>query len=206
MHLAPLELSLPRDPIAPRAAALLADARRRFDAWSSRPGYRTGIDLIPSDYEQVWPALVEIRREHPDARRFLEWGSGLGVIAGLAAILGFEAYGIELDPELVDASQDLQAAHGLDVNFATGSFVPDSFVGDDYDDLETRTALGHPDAYDALGCDLDDFDVVYGYAWPTEEELYREIFRHGADYGAIFVNGSRLEGVRAWRKTGRITG
>ena len=198
--LIPLPLEVERTPLPPRAAAFLADARTRIDAWFARPGHHSGIGFIPSDYEAVWHGLVAVQRQQPDLRRVLEWGSGFGVVTGLAALLGLDAHGIEIDGELVLAGRELLAAHGLRAELVHGSFVPDDHDGRGLDDLETRTVLGEPAAYDELGRDLDDFDLVFAYPWPTEEELYCDIFRRGADHGAVLLTWSRQEGLRAYRK------
>jgi hypothetical protein len=148
----------------------------------------------------VFDALCALRQQEPAAERLLEWGSGFGVITGLAAGLGFDAHGIELDATLVPEAERLLAAHRLRATFACGSFVPDDYDAEASADLETRTVLGQPAAYDALGRDLDEFDVVFAYPWPTEEAMYCELFRRRAGHGAILVTYSRQEGVRSYRK------
>ena len=199
----PLDLPAVTEPLAPNAAAFLADAKARIDAWFARPEHQSGIGFIPSDHVLVHAALAALRRTEPDARRLLEWGSGFGVVTGLAASLGFDAYGIEIEADLVDVSRELLAAHRLPATIAHGSFVPPGVAADDLADLETRTVLGAPDAYDELGRDLDDFDVVFAYPWPTEEELYCDWFQAKADPGAVLLTYSRVEGVRAYRKLTR---
>jgi len=200
VQLVPLQLAIDHAPLPPPVTALLARAKDHIDRWFARPAHRTGFGFIPSDYEQVWRALTAIKQEHPDTRRMLEWGSGFGVVAGLGALLGWQTYGIEIDADLVTSANELLAAQDLRATFVPGSFVPVDFDAEGLDDSETRTVLGLPDAYDELGYDLDDFDLVFAYPWPTEEELYREIFRRGADYGAILVTWSHQEGVRMHRK------
>ncbi|MFT4841831.1 MAG: hypothetical protein ACI8UD_001507 [Planctomycetota bacterium] len=203
MELEQLQIAIEPAPLPPRVATYLASAKARIDRWFAQPEHQTGIGFIPSDYEQVWQALAAIKREHPDARRLLEWGSGYGVIVGFGALLGLEAHGIEIEGDLVTSANELLAEHDLSATTVQGSFVPTDFIDEGLDDLETRTVLGQPDAYDNLGRDLDDFDLVFAYPWPTEEELYREIFRRGADYGAILLTWSRQEGIRAYRKVAR---
>jgi len=200
VQLVPLELTTDDAPLPPRVVAFLTSAQSRIDRWFARPEHQAGFGFIPSDYQQVWRALAAVRREHPDACRFLEWGSGFGVVAGLAAMLEMDAHGIEIDGDLIPAANELLAEHDLTATMVQGSFVATEVAESDLDDLETRTVLDQPDAYDDLGRSLDDFDLVFAYPWPTEEELYHELFRQGADYGAILVTWSNLEGVRAYRK------
>ncbi|MCK5943545.1 MAG: hypothetical protein KAI24_16300 [Planctomycetes bacterium] len=199
MRLAPLQLPDEAAPVPADVAAFLAGARERIDDWLARPEYRTGIDFIPSDYEPVWTALVAIHRRHPEARRMLEWGSGFGVVTGLGAALGLEAFGIELVSPLVTRSRQLLREHGLDATFAEGSFVPEDFDAAAHDEPETNAVLDQPDGYDELGYDLDDFDLVFAYPWPGEEELYCEIFRRGASPGAILLLWCGVDGARAYQ-------
>jgi hypothetical protein len=204
MPLTPFEIEPVVAPLPAAASAFLTAARQRIDAWFARPEHRAGFGFVPSDYELVWRTLAALRRDHPDAHRLLEWGSGFGVVVGLAASLGFEASGIEIDRGLAAVSRELLAAHRLRATIAAGSFVPDDDVaGERLADLETRTVLGAADAYDELEADLDDFDVVFAYPWTTEEALYCELFARGADHGAVLLTYSRTEGVRAYRKVGR---
>jgi hypothetical protein len=191
-------------PLPAAARTFLTAAQARIDAWFARPEHRAGFGFIPSDYQLVWRTLAALRRDHPDARRLLEWGSGFGVVVGLAAALGFEASGIEIDRGLATLSRELLAEHRLRATIAAGSFVPDDDVASErLADLETRTVLGAADAYDELEADLDDFDVVFAYPWTTEEALYRAMFARGADHGAVLLTYSRTEGMRAYRKLGR---
>lgn len=204
MPLVAVEIEPVHAPLPAAVSTFLAAAQQRLDAWFARPEHRAGFGFIPSDYELVWRTLAAVRRDQPDARRLLEWGSGFGVVVGLGALLGFEASGIEVDAGLVVASRELLAEHGLRATIAAGSFVPDGNTASErLADLETRTVLGAPDAYDDLDADLDDFDVVFAYPWTTEEALYCDVFARGADHGAILITYSRNEGVRAYRKAVR---
>jgi len=201
--LVPVAIEPVRTPLPAATSTFLASAQARLDAWFARPEHKSGIGFIPSDHELVWRTLAAVRRDHPDARHLLEWGSGFGVIVGLGALLGFDAAGIEVDGRLAAASRELLAEHRLRATIAAGSFVPDGLpVRDRFCDAETRTVLDAPAAYDELRADLDDFDVVFAYPWPTEEELYCDLFARGANHGALLLTFSRAEGMRAYRKVG----
>jgi len=199
--LAPFDITPSPAPLPAAVVTFLAAGKVRLDAFFAAPQHQTGIGFIPSDHEAVYRTLAAFRQTEPAARRFCEWGSGFGVIAGLAAWLGFDVHGIEIDPALVTASRQLLAEHELHAVIAPGSFIPeDDAASEAHADLETRTVLGAADGYAELGRDLDDFEVVFAYPWPTEEELYCELFRRRADYGAVLLTYSRTEGMRAYRK------
>lgn len=97
---------------------LLADARQMMNAVNC-------FDFVPSDYETVWKVLSEIRSRFPASSRpsFCEWGSGLGVVTGMAEILGFQASGIEIDATLAEQSRELLAKHDLSAAIMTGSYL-----------------------------------------------------------------------------------
>ena len=75
------------------------------------------FDFVPSDYAVVHGVLASLRRG-----RFEEWGSGIGIVTGLAEMLGFEAHGIELHPALADAARLLLGDFGLSATIETGDY------------------------------------------------------------------------------------
>jgi len=83
------------------------------------------FDFVPSDYEAVWDVLREIRGRFGESAEpsFCEWGSGLGVVTGMAEILGFRASGIEIDATLAEQSRELLKGHGLQATVLTGSYL-----------------------------------------------------------------------------------
>jgi SAM-dependent methyltransferase len=202
--LVPFEIEPSREPLPPAVAAFLGAAQARIDRHFAAPEHRTGIGFVPCDHEAVFRALKALARAQPDLRRFLEWGSGFGVVTGLAAMLGLEACGIEIDARLVMESRALLAAQGLRAAVAHGSFMPADFaVRQRLVDDETRTVFDAADGYGELERDLDDFDLVFAYPWPTEEELYCDLFRRRADHGAVLLTWSRTEGARCYPKRAR---
>jgi hypothetical protein len=116
-------------------------------------------------------------------------------------MLGFRVCGIEIERELVDASQSLADDFGLPVEFFHGSFVP---VGDEaYADNNAEffcLATDADDAYDELGLDPDDFDVVFAYPWPGEEHLITSLFEKCAGEGALLLMYNQFKSVRVRRK------
>jgi len=144
--------------------------------------------------------------ESPLARgqRFCEWGSGFGVVACLAAMLEFDACGIEIDGELVNHARRLADDFELPVEFVHGSFVPPGaegrvHTGGVYSWLTTEG----DHAYEELGLDPDDMDVIFVYPWPDEEGITGELFdRHGGE-GAVLLTFHGTDDFRLRRKIGK---
>ncbi len=65
--------------------------------------------------------------------RFCEWGSGLGTATCLASLMGFNAMGIEIEPELVLRARRLASEFNL-----PASFLQTSFLIEGYDFLPTQ--------------------------------------------------------------------
>ncbi len=148
---------------------------------------------VSAEFSSVLDALVRLKHR---TNTFLEWGSGLGVVAQMAARLGYDAYGIEAEPMLVDMARELANEFDNPAEFIAGSFVPDGFEWQPELGQESeRTVLNLPDAYGELGYDLIDFDLVYAYPWPTEHELLKGIMRsHGGMHSRLLIYDAR-EGV-----------
>ena len=150
--------------------------------------------LVPADYTAVAAALRTLR---PEAETFLEFGSGIGAITVAAARLGYEAYGIEIDPWMVDRAEALARKHEAPATFARGSFVPVEFayrVEQQAIDMPWL-ADGEP-AYEELGMDLDDFDLIYAFPWPGQRELLEELLQRHARPGARFLSWDATEGIQ----------
>ena len=188
--------------MTPGAELLLAEADRRTEAFA-RSGAGAGVPaFVPSDARLSHAALAAVRAGGLTASDvFCEWGSGMGTTACLAASVGFEAYGIEIERELVEASEGLAEDFDLEVTFVHGSFVPEG--GDelamDSGDFETLS-LGHTPAYDELGLDVDDFGLVFAYPWPGDEWAVENLFEHFAARGALLMTYRGREEVFLHRK------
>ena len=186
MPLVPVNL-LRRQACLPGAVrSFLHEARRRVDRFERAhdvPGF------VPSEFEHVYRtvhALAEAAVAPGD--RFCEWGSGLGVVACLAAMIGFDASGIEVEGALVEAARRLAGDFALPVEFVCGSFIPpggEACFGApaDHGWLTLRGEDLRPD----LGLSPDDFDVVFAYPWPDEERAVGRLFDRYAAVGAVLV-------------------
>jgi len=144
--------------------------------------------FIPAYYGVVLRVLLSIRGERG---RFLEWGSAIGVIAIMADLLGFEAYGIEIAPELVEEAEGLAKRYDSNARFVAGSFVPEGyeFVSATGDRRLGTVGVGEA-AYGKLGFKLSDFDWVHAYPWPGESAVLQDIMRqHGSPDGQLLLHG-----------------
>ncbi|MCB9850201.1 MAG: class I SAM-dependent methyltransferase [Phycisphaerales bacterium] len=183
-----------------RVANLLREAQSRIHTHQAQQrGHGKGF--VASDFTRVHAALVRIEEEQlARGPLFCEWGSGFGVVAMLAALLGFEAYGIEVQPELVEAAEDLVEWLGCDVQFACGSFVP----ADDDDLVGTAEHswwhASDGSAYDDLDIEPAAFDVFFAYPWPGEDGLFDTLFMRHASIGALLLTYHDGTGVLVQRK------
>ena len=133
-----------------------------------------------------------------------EWGSGFGVVASLAAMLDFNANGIELQKVLVDASRKLAGDFTLPVKFVHGSFVPSCAEADASINLASDgLTTAADDAYSELKINLDEIDVVFAYPWPDEECLTKGLFEKYAAEGSLLLMYNKTNSVRLQRKVGK---
>lgn len=185
--------------LPPTVRRFLKEAYRRIEGFEIRGG---PLAFVPSNYEAVYHQLHALS-ESTLARgsRFCEWGCGFGVIASMAAMLNFESCGIEIQGDLVDEAQRLAEDFGLDVAFTHGSFVPRGgepgvHTSGTYAWLTTEGDY----AYDDLGLDIDDMDVIFAYPWPDEEAVTGELFDRFAGEGALLITYHGEENFRIRRK------
>jgi predicted O-methyltransferase YrrM len=201
MRLVEIKLELPEVAMPANVVRLLAQARRRIAALEKEAQPALAA-FVPSDFELVYKALLSIQsRRLATGRRFIEWGSGLGVVTCLAEWAGFDAVGIEIEPRLVQMAETLAAKYGVASQFVCGSFVPP--------DAELRLerladiawlSNDGPDGYNELELEPDDFDVVFAYPWPGEEQVIFDLFADCAAVGALLLTYHGLDGVRLQRK------
>jgi predicted O-methyltransferase YrrM len=203
-RLAEIPLELPTAAAPADVVALIADARQRIEKLENTS--RAAMPaFVPSDFDLAYQALAAIEKAHLAAgHRFLEWGSGIGVVACLATQLGFDAVGIEIEPPLVEIAESLATTHRLNTQFVCGSFLPDGAEVrlELPDDFAWMTTTGSA-AYDELDLAPDDFDIVFAYPWPGEEQVIFDLFADHAATGALLLTYHGLEGIRLQRKRGR---
>lgn len=183
--------------VGARLASLLEEGGRIWDRFQSEVRRLRFHPFVASDYERVLPALLALREP---GVRFLEWGSATGVITIMADLLGFEAYGIELDPELVETARNLAERSGSDARFAAGSFLPDGYewkphTGDGRLGTIGRGISGYPE----LGRGLEDFDLVFAFPWNGEIPIMRDLMKRRGRSGAALLLYHSTEGVQVYR-------
>src|SRR5207245_474340 len=105
------------------------EADRRIEQFQTAgrvPGF------VASDFERAYRVLRDLAAaDLAPGKLFCEWGSGFGVVACLAAMLEFDACGIEIDGALVGEAQQLADDFDLPVQFVRGSFIPNGADTDD---------------------------------------------------------------------------
>jgi hypothetical protein len=106
-------------------------------------------------------------------------------------MLGFDAWGIEIRGDLVDASRRLAHDFGLPVEFALGSFVP------------MEAGATSPAGYEEIGLQIDDFDLIFAYPWPAEERQIARLFHRYASPRALLLTYHGGDEVRLRRKVRR---
>lgn len=190
-----IEIDLSKAVIPKRVKAWLDFSDQKSTEW-----YAEGLgEKYPrhtmSDPEVVAGAIAFLTKEgYLSGNQFCEWGSGLGVAAGVAAILGMDAVGIEREEELTEKAASLAREFGLSITYLPTSFLPEGFEetegigGKDlliYDDhlSQERSALST-----TIG-DLDyaDIDLFFIYPWPDQEEMILQLFEFVASPDTILL-------------------
>lgn len=185
---------------APLLERLSVEADELWRRHRERQGERFH-GFVPADLATAHDALVTLRDA---ASSFVELGSGAGAITIVADLLGYDAMGIEIEPWLVEAAEELAERFGSEARFVTGSFLPRGFRVDDLLDADFHVTYDAADsAWDGLGLDLGDFDLVYAFPWPGEEELFLELLRCHGRRGQLYLAYHADEGF-VLRRDGRV--
>ena len=153
--------------------------------------------FIAAEYDTVLEALISVREP---GLSFLEWGSATGVITIMADLLGFEAYGIELDRSLVEQARTLSRSWGSNAQFALGSFLPTGYrYRGPSDGIQPSTIVDAPSGYLELGHPLEQFDVVYAFPWSGEEPMMLDLMDCYGRSDALLLLCEAKGGVRMFR-------
>ncbi len=168
-------------PVPPFVDCFIRDAEDRAEEYADRAG--RGL-FVPGDYRYAFQILQWLLRTKAADRgaAFLEWGSGQGMVTILAALLGYDAVGVEIDEALVRESRELAARYDVRARFERGTYDP-AVPG-----LKAFAAKNRA--------------AVYVYPWPGEEPFFLQRFTATADPGAFLLMCLGPEDIRVYRKKG----
>lgn len=195
MDPAPAGSRLPADLVE----AVLARSEELWEAFRLHRGAHFH-PFVPADGRAGAIALATVR---PEADSFVELGSGVGTISVLAALSGFDCSAIELDPWLHEAGIGLAEEFDAEVTSVCGTFVPSDYSAPELESSDFHTVTDGSDAWDELGCALDDFDLVYAFPWPEEEAMLFDLLRKRAGPQALVMTYGGTEGFRVFGHGGR---
>lgn len=203
MPLTDLPIPDPRTALPENIATFIKEADARADRFVESRLDSPVAGFVPSDFAAAYRALRMVRENHlATGNAVCEWGSGIGAVTILAAMLGFDACGIEINSELVDESRRLATDFGSRAQFVCGSFLPpgaEHFADRANDGLSWLLTDGN-DGHEELGLDPEDFDVIFAYPWPGEENVIQAIFERYGAAGAMLITYNGVEGMRMHRK------
>lgn len=133
------------------AVELPAGVDRLIHEAEIRAAYVDEPTFVASDYHLAFAALSTF-----PPGRICEWGCGLGIVAGIASLLGWEAVGIEQNPDLAEMARQFHADFGLWTDILDGD----------------------------LFYSFEEADLYYAYMWPDLVEPMQEHFSTHAPPGA----------------------
>jgi hypothetical protein len=183
----------------------LREAERRIEEFTEATRNHPIPAFVPSDFMAAYGVLAAIEEQSLAAGSlFCEWGSGFGIVTCLAAFREFEAYGIEIEPALVREAEQIASDFDLSAQFVEGNFVPPDAEGLAATPGEVAwLSMEGRNSYAELGLNVDDFDIIYAYPWPGEDDILGELFHRFAAEGALLVTYNGVEDFRVRRRIRR---
>jgi len=177
----------------------LIDAEQRIEQFHQShftPGF------VSCNHRQIYHALHFLNSTNAaPGNLFCEWGSGYGVASCLAAMTGWKATGIELEHSLVKAARQLAIDFDLEVDFHCDSFIPagseSCFDTTEITGLQTTQEAS---IREDLGVSPNNFDIIFVYPWPGEEEVIDSLFDRHAAVGSLLMTFHGRDGLRLQRK------
>lgn len=179
------------------AQALVDAADIRFDAFYAQKLNKRYPRYIASEPAQVYAALTWVTEKGlTHGREFIEWGSGFGVATSMAALLGYDARGIELRAGLVEIARELAESQSIEAEFICTSYIPEGYI--EYEiaggtDIVPDDSFGYESEGGPIYQDDDqvveihEVDLFYAYPWPGEQEMMLKLFDAVAAADAILI-------------------
>jgi len=192
MPLELLDIPVCWDPPPPEFLRIIEAGEKAWTQESTTKDHKRIPLLEHSNFYVAYHALNYIYASHLiDEYSFCEWGSGLGVVTCIAAQLGFNATGIEIESRLCKQARQLAAATGVSAQFIQASYREQEFLPGTGD--KPDTSLPFP-----LGG--RESSVVYAYPWPAEESFIETLFSHTTLPSALLVSFHGGNQLRIARK------
>ncbi len=198
MAIEALDLDSPTTELPIEVSRLIQESEQRLEQFFTNQSHRRFPRFLPSDSALVFAAMEYVtRHDLALGRVFCEWGSGFGTGTCLAALLGYEAYGIEIQSELAEVSREMARKLDIPVEILCASYIPKGYEsysglgGEDLVKSETflypGAAIDHKLRYEGMDIDIASIDLFFVYPWPEEQELMKKLFDAVAVEGAILI-------------------
>ncbi len=210
MSLEQLTLRVKPDEIPNDVATMLAEADRRCDDFFGAGLGRRFPRYLPSDPAIVHAAMISLKEAgYIRGNVFCEWGCGFGVATCMASLIGYEAYGIEIEPVLADLASQLADDHNIPVEILCTSYLPEGYEECDgiggKDLLPPEATTSHGEFIDTApsydGLDPGEVDVFFVYPWPGQEELMMDLFSAVSTEDAILLIYLGDREIAAYRRS-----
>ncbi|MEM9694507.1 MAG: methyltransferase domain-containing protein [Myxococcota bacterium] len=212
MALQEFTIDLSNEELPTALRTTIDESDRRIDELFASGGNEQVPRYMPSDPELFSRVLSAVKRlELPLGEVFCEWGCGLGVCACIAAQLGYQAYGIELDPRMAEMARRFADDLGIQVEILETSYIPEGYDsssgigGEILIKEEPMIGLDGRDAsrlrYEGMEPTVDEVDIFYAYPWPLEQDFIQELFDEVAGEGAILIVFHKSNEILTFRKT-----